>query len=397
VHELESIEAQVVALKGGTLVAEAREIGFEFGLADKSRRTLPAVPVLSAMRMTSGENEDGRLHRAHSTSSSNPTPRQTPRLQSASSYMRPSTPRSQGATSDDISRQSSGQQPSLSGSVLHPARHDSEDFVEASVPSLSALSLGSGVATSSSAPPRSRLGNGTTRTYGLVHAPAQTVAARPHSSSMQATAESASDTALAASGNSPPSPPQAPTPPTVPLSQALQDDDTVSVVPNGVNLSLQLGTSMASSAPESFTSPGASITAKAMPDVVKAPMVMQSSSVVVPMSAAQLRVVQESSMDSARKVLAPGQAMVMSSGIASPRSLSRRSDNAPAQPATVLTQPLQQQQLQQQLLQQQLQQAQLAQTMAAQPQVATGTYFTGHVQQGYVTRAPAPVRSPSIA
>merc|ERR1719456_391414 len=86
VHELESIEAQVVALRGGTLVQEARDLGFEFGLADKSRRTLPAVPVLSAMRMSSGDNEDGRLHRAHSTSSSNPTPRSghSPRLQSAS-------------------------------------------------------------------------------------------------------------------------------------------------------------------------------------------------------------------------------------------------------------------------------------------------------------------------
>merc|ERR1719174_2766915 len=52
VHELESLEAQVVALRGGTLVQEARDLGFEFGLADKSRRTLPAVPVLSAMRMS---------------------------------------------------------------------------------------------------------------------------------------------------------------------------------------------------------------------------------------------------------------------------------------------------------------------------------------------------------
>merc|ERR1719359_2405128 len=73
VHELESIEAQVVALRGGTLVQEARDLGFEFGLADKSRRTLPAVPVLSAMRMTTpndAEPSNAGYFRAHSTSSS---------------------------------------------------------------------------------------------------------------------------------------------------------------------------------------------------------------------------------------------------------------------------------------------------------------------------------------
>merc|ERR1719393_1206427 len=86
--------------------------------------------------------------RAHSTSSSNPTPRHSPRLLTDRGLLRPSTPRSQAATSDGPSRQSSGQQPSLSGSVLQPrATGDSE--LEAFGPSSSVRSFhsdGRGVA-----------------------------------------------------------------------------------------------------------------------------------------------------------------------------------------------------------------------------------------------------------
>lgn len=151
VHELESIEAQVVALRGGTLVQEARDIGFEFGLAEKFRMMLPKVPVFSALRMTTPAESDFNssmpvgYFRAHSTSSSNPTPRHSPRLLTDRGLLRPSTPRSQAATSDGPSRQSSGQQPSLSGSVLQQAseRRGDADLMEASVQS-SVLSLHSG-------------------------------------------------------------------------------------------------------------------------------------------------------------------------------------------------------------------------------------------------------------
>jgi len=40
VHELESVEAQVVALRGGTLFEEAKALGFEFGLAEQGRKAL---------------------------------------------------------------------------------------------------------------------------------------------------------------------------------------------------------------------------------------------------------------------------------------------------------------------------------------------------------------------
>merc|ERR1719506_615812 len=84
--------------------------------------------------------------RARSTGSSNPTPRHTPRLLTDRSILRPSTPRPQAATSDGPSRQSSGQQPSLSGSVLQPAsergdKRGDADILEASMRSSSALSL----------------------------------------------------------------------------------------------------------------------------------------------------------------------------------------------------------------------------------------------------------------
>jgi len=168
VHELESIEAQVVALRGGTLVQEARDLGFEFGLAGKSRQTLPDVPVLSAMRVSPPDEAcEGGAYRQYSTSSSNPSPRQGlghgSRVLSAGNLMRPSTPRSQAATSDGPSRQSSGQQPSLSGSVLQP-RVTGDSELEAFGPSSSVRSFhsdGRGVAqlaTSSSMPGRPRLG-----------------------------------------------------------------------------------------------------------------------------------------------------------------------------------------------------------------------------------------------
>mmetsp|Transcript_78485 Transcript_78485/g.212328 ORF Transcript_78485/g.212328 Transcript_78485/m.212328 type:complete len:915 (+) Transcript_78485:3-2747(+) len=43
VHELEAVEAQVMALKGGTLYEEAKAMGFEFGLADQARLSLSSA------------------------------------------------------------------------------------------------------------------------------------------------------------------------------------------------------------------------------------------------------------------------------------------------------------------------------------------------------------------
>jgi len=51
VHELESLEAQSIALRGGTLVEDARQMGFEFGLAEKCRRSLSFMTPGSTQRV----------------------------------------------------------------------------------------------------------------------------------------------------------------------------------------------------------------------------------------------------------------------------------------------------------------------------------------------------------
>lgn len=124
VHDLEATEAAVIALKGGSMIDEAKDVGFEFGLAEKMRRLLP--PVLSTTR---SEAEMMTFPHGHE------------RIQSTCSSM--ATPRagSHPPGSATPSRQSSGPQPSLSGSVLQPlgsARGDQQE---------SAASLHTGAAT----------------------------------------------------------------------------------------------------------------------------------------------------------------------------------------------------------------------------------------------------------
>jgi len=65
VHELESIEAQVLSLRGGGLIQEAKEQGFKFGLAETMRRTLPSMPLPGASAVESTRSlglgvEDGK-------------------------------------------------------------------------------------------------------------------------------------------------------------------------------------------------------------------------------------------------------------------------------------------------------------------------------------------------
>jgi len=71
VHELEALEAQVIALRGGTLLDEARTLGFEFGLAEKSRRSLsfmtpgstqrlPTPPIIEETPLTGQISASGR-------------------------------------------------------------------------------------------------------------------------------------------------------------------------------------------------------------------------------------------------------------------------------------------------------------------------------------------------
>jgi len=44
VHELEAVEAQAMALKGGTLMEDAKVLGLKFGMAEEARRTLRSSP-----------------------------------------------------------------------------------------------------------------------------------------------------------------------------------------------------------------------------------------------------------------------------------------------------------------------------------------------------------------
>ncbi|CAE8608819.1 unnamed protein product, partial [Polarella glacialis] len=44
-HELEALEAKVIALRGGTLCEEAKAQGFDFGLAEQVRQSLKAAPT----------------------------------------------------------------------------------------------------------------------------------------------------------------------------------------------------------------------------------------------------------------------------------------------------------------------------------------------------------------
>lgn len=137
VHELEAVEAHVIALRGGTMLEEAKDMGFEFGLAERGRRSLPPVPGPSSTAYAkqpgtpraSSETGEIQAHtgglnqgRLHSTgSSAQPmTPGGTAIPQNGATGL---TPRS--AASQSPSRQSSGQ-PSLSGSILQPVKIEGE-------------------------------------------------------------------------------------------------------------------------------------------------------------------------------------------------------------------------------------------------------------------------------
>lgn len=150
VHELESVEAQVIALRGGKLIEEAKNLGFEFGLADKSRRSMPPVLASAMVTPTTPGAADGELltlpvqPRSRGTtppgsSCSVPLPTNRP--------LNPGTPRSHGRSdvnSTTPSRQSSGIQGSLIGSVLQPPASETlagHSAYESSMRSSSQMSL----------------------------------------------------------------------------------------------------------------------------------------------------------------------------------------------------------------------------------------------------------------
>eukprot|EP00929_Paragymnodinium_shiwhaense_P082105 TRINITY_DN4314_c0_g2_i1.p1 TRINITY_DN4314_c0_g2~~TRINITY_DN4314_c0_g2_i1.p1 ORF type:complete len:996 (+),score=237.47 TRINITY_DN4314_c0_g2_i1:143-3130(+) len=137
VHELEALEVQILALRGGTYMQEAQELGFEFGLADRVRRSLPPMPgpphVGSSGGFSKSETPTGQssafaqwplasASRGLSRDSSvhSPSPNATPRVMPADK--RSASPRSAATPvspgSHSVSRQSSGQQLSQSGSML---------------------------------------------------------------------------------------------------------------------------------------------------------------------------------------------------------------------------------------------------------------------------------------
>jgi len=58
-HELESLEAKAIALRGGTLCEEAKSLGFDFGLADQVRQTLRAAPNNGTSQMNGGSSLGG--------------------------------------------------------------------------------------------------------------------------------------------------------------------------------------------------------------------------------------------------------------------------------------------------------------------------------------------------
>eukprot|EP00927_Polykrikos_kofoidii_P018001 TRINITY_DN18268_c0_g1_i1.p1 TRINITY_DN18268_c0_g1~~TRINITY_DN18268_c0_g1_i1.p1 ORF type:complete len:1003 (-),score=144.21 TRINITY_DN18268_c0_g1_i1:158-3166(-) len=161
VHDLETVEAQAVALKGGALVEEAKELGFEFGLAEKTRRGMPPAPSPALF-----SNRPGTPKTRSSSVDQNSLPSLAfgshARLQSrdSSQHMsssvvgrlpasRSGTPRSAhtpiSVASQSPSRQSSGQQPSLSGSVLQPPVYERHVNEFADDRSTSQISLPSGV------------------------------------------------------------------------------------------------------------------------------------------------------------------------------------------------------------------------------------------------------------
>lgn len=108
VHELEVTEAKMVALSGGALVDEAKATGFEFGLAERVRRSMPAVPSPPSLWKSNTPTQSeielptanflGRSLLAASASAGSsliPTPHASPRMPE---HRRPLTPRSQGGT-----------------------------------------------------------------------------------------------------------------------------------------------------------------------------------------------------------------------------------------------------------------------------------------------------------
>eukprot|EP00928_Gymnodinium_smaydae_P031351 TRINITY_DN23033_c0_g1_i5.p1 TRINITY_DN23033_c0_g1~~TRINITY_DN23033_c0_g1_i5.p1 ORF type:complete len:737 (-),score=143.39 TRINITY_DN23033_c0_g1_i5:134-2344(-) len=113
VHELETTEAQALSLKGGTLIDDAKEMGFQFGAAERARQSLPPMPSpmsLDTMRFASPNGCSMDL---------SPIPDHLPTQSFGSSLsLAEGNTSLQARTETAVSRQSSGQPLSLSGSVL---------------------------------------------------------------------------------------------------------------------------------------------------------------------------------------------------------------------------------------------------------------------------------------